>query len=211
MRYMRDAVQASDDAPVLLDSFLSAAVEVDVDACSDGEQVVIGAIMQHIEQAGVHSGDSACSLPPYSLDAAVQDEMREQIRQMALELGVMGLMNVQLAWQDDEIYVIEVNPRASRTVPFVSKCIGASLAKVAARCMAGQSLASQGLPGKLCHLISASRKRCCRLINFPAWTHTGAGNEIYRRGDGHRRHLRRRICQGATGGWRVRRPLVAPP
>ncbi len=144
LRYMRDAVQASDDAPVLLDSFLSAAIEVDVDAVSDGEEVVIGAIMQHIEQAGVHSGDSACSLPPYSLDAAVQDEMRAQIKQMALELGVKGLMNVQLAWQDEEIYVIEVNPRASRTVPFVSKCIGKSLAKIAARCMVGQTLAEQG-------------------------------------------------------------------
>ncbi len=145
LRYMRDAVQASDDAPVLLDSFLSAAVEVDVDAVCDGERVVIGAIMQHIEQAGVHSGDSACSLPPYSLPAPVQDAMREQIRQMALELGVNGLMNVQLAWQDDEIYVIEVNPRASRTVPFVSKCIGTSLAKVAARCMVGKSLEEQGV------------------------------------------------------------------
>ena len=144
LRYMREAVQASDDAPVLLDSFLNAAVEVDIDAVSDGEEVVIGAIMQHIEQAGVHSGDSACSLPPYSLDPAVQDEMRQQVRQMALELGVKGLMNVQLAWQDEEIYVIEVNPRASRTVPFVSKCIGKSLAKVAARCMAGQTLAQQG-------------------------------------------------------------------
>ena len=144
LRYMRDAVQASDDAPVLLDSFLSAAIEVDIDAVSDGEEVVIGAIMQHIEQAGVHSGDSACSLPPYSLDPALQDEMREQVKQMALELGVKGLMNVQLAWQDGEIYVIEVNPRASRTVPFVSKCIGRSLAKVAARCMAGQTLAEQG-------------------------------------------------------------------
>ncbi|MEJ2533339.1 MAG: carbamoyl-phosphate synthase large subunit, partial [Halioglobus sp.] len=144
LRYMRDAVQVSNDSPVLLDSFLSAAIEVDIDAVSDGEQVVIGAIMQHIEQAGVHSGDSACSLPPYSLDPEVQDAMREQVRQMALELGVVGLMNVQLAWQDDEIYVIEVNPRASRTVPFVSKCIGISLAKVAARCMAGKSLAEQG-------------------------------------------------------------------
>ena len=144
LRYMRDAVQASDDAPVLLDRFLGAAVEVDIDAVSDGEEVVIGAIMQHIEQAGVHSGDSACSLPPYSLDARVQDEMREQVKRMALELEVKGLMNVQLAYQDGEIYVIEVNPRASRTVPFVSKCIGVSLAKVAARCMVGQSLAGQG-------------------------------------------------------------------
>ena len=144
LRYMQSAVKASDDAPVLLDSFLSAAIEVDIDAVSDGREVVIGAIMQHIEQAGVHSGDSACSLPPYSLDSAVQDAMREQVKQMALELGVCGLMNVQLAWQDETIYVIEVNPRASRTVPFVSKCIGASLAKIAARCMAGTSLVDQG-------------------------------------------------------------------
>jgi carbamoyl-phosphate synthase large subunit len=144
LRYMRDAVSVSDEAPVLLDRFLSAAIEVDIDAVSDGKQVVIGAIMQHIEQAGVHSGDSACSLPPYSLPAKVQDEMREQVRQMALALGVCGLMNVQLAWQDGRIYVIEVNPRASRTVPFVSKCIGTSLAKIAARCMAGTSLVEQG-------------------------------------------------------------------
>ena len=144
LRYMKNAVLVSDDSPVLLDSFLSAAIEVDIDAVSDGKTVVIGAIMQHIEQAGVHSGDSACALPPYNLPMDVQDEMREQVKQMALELGVCGLMNVQLAWQDNEIYVIEVNPRASRTVPFVSKCIGESLAKVAARCMAGQSLESQG-------------------------------------------------------------------
>ncbi|MEQ8514458.1 MAG: ATP-grasp domain-containing protein, partial [Chromatocurvus sp.] len=143
LRYMNDAVSVSNESPVLLDSFLSAAIEVDIDAVSDGETVVIGAIMQHIEQAGVHSGDSACSLPPYSLPAEVQDMMREQVRQMALELGVRGLMNVQLAWQDDTVYIIEVNPRASRTVPFVSKCIGASLAKIAARCMVGQTLASQ--------------------------------------------------------------------
>jgi carbamoyl-phosphate synthase large subunit len=143
-KYMREAVQVSDDSPVLLDHFLNAAIEVDVDAVSDGKDVVIGAIMQHIEQAGVHSGDSACSLPPYNLAADVQDEMREMCRRMALELGVCGLMNVQLAYQDGEVYVIEVNPRASRTVPFVSKCIGVSLAKVAARCMAGTSLEEQG-------------------------------------------------------------------
>ena len=145
LRYMTDAVRVSEDSPVLLDRFLSAAIEVDIDAVSDGEQVVIGAIMQHIEQAGVHSGDSACSLPPYSLPADVQEAMREVVRKMALELGVCGLMNVQLAWQDDEIFVIEVTPRASRTVPFVSKAVGLSLAKVAARCMAGQSLVSQGV------------------------------------------------------------------
>ena len=143
LRYMRDAVQASEDSPVLLDYFLSSAIEVDIDAVSDGREVVIGAIMQHIEQAGIHSGDSACSLPPYSLPEAVQQEMRDIVKAMAVELNVKGLMNVQLAWQDGKIYVIEVNPRASRTVPFVSKCIGTSLAKVAARCMAGISLAEQ--------------------------------------------------------------------
>ena len=126
---MREAVKVSNDSPVLLDHFLNCAIEVDVDAVCDGKDVVIGAIMQHIEQAGVHSGDSACSLPPYSLPAHIQDEMREQVKNMALELGVVGLMNVQLAMQGDDIYVIEVNPRASRTVPFVSKCIGVSLAK----------------------------------------------------------------------------------
>ncbi|MBE0399981.1 carbamoyl-phosphate synthase large subunit [Halomonas sp. FME1] len=142
--YMTHAVKVSNDSPVLLDHFLSAAIEIDIDAVSDGQQVVIGGIMQHVEQAGVHSGDSACALPPYSLPADVQDKMREQVKQMAVELGVKGLMNVQLAWQDGEIYVIEVNPRASRTVPFVSKCIGISLAQIAARCMAGKTLAEQG-------------------------------------------------------------------
>ena len=143
-RYMMNAVDVSNSAPVLLDRFLDQAVEVDVDAISDGKQVVIGAIMQHIEQAGVHSGDSACSLPAYTLTADVQDEIRRQVIAMAVELEVVGLMNVQLAVQDDKIYVLEVNPRASRTVPFVSKCIGTSLAKVAARCMAGVSLVEQG-------------------------------------------------------------------
>ncbi|AXY43298.1 carbamoyl-phosphate synthase large subunit [Halomonas sp. JS92-SW72] len=142
--YMTHAVKVSNDSPVLLDHFLNAAIEIDIDAVSDGHEVVIGGIMQHIEQAGVHSGDSACALPPYSLPADVQDEMRDQVKRMAVELGVVGLMNVQLAWQDDEIYVIEVNPRASRTAPFVSKCIGTSLAQVAARCMAGKTLAEQG-------------------------------------------------------------------
>jgi carbamoyl-phosphate synthase large subunit len=141
---MREAVQVSDDSPVLLDHFLSSAIEMDVDAVSDGKDVVIGSIMQHIEQAGVHSGDSACCLPPYSISPADQDKMRDMVKRMALELGVVGLMNVQLAIQDGEIYVIEVNPRASRTVPFVSKCIGTSLAQVAARCMAGTSLEEQG-------------------------------------------------------------------
>lgn len=142
-RYLRDAVQASHEAPVLLDHFLDDAIEVDVDCVSDGKEVVIGGIMQHIEQAGVHSGDSACSIPPYSLSDDIQDDMRRQTVAMAKELGVVGLMNVQFAIKGETVYVLEVNPRASRTVPFVSKCIGVSLAKVAARCMAGQTLAEQ--------------------------------------------------------------------
>ena len=148
-RYMNEAVSVSNDAPVLLDRFLDDAIEVDMDAVSDGKQVVIGGLMQHIEQAGVHSGDSACSLPPYSLNQDVQDLMREQSRKMALELGVVGLMNVQFAVKRNEVYVLEVNPRASRTVPFVSKCIGVSLAKVAARCMAGMSLEAQGFTNEI--------------------------------------------------------------
>jgi len=137
---MHTAVQVSNDSPVLLDSFLDHAIEVDIDVICDGEDVVIGGIMQHIEQAGIHSGDSACSLPPYSLPDDVLDEMRIQVVTMAKALNVVGLMNTQLAYQDDEIYIIEVNPRASRTVPFVSKAISAPLANIAARVMAGKSL-----------------------------------------------------------------------
>jgi len=143
-RYMTTAVKVSNDSPVLLDHFLKAAIEVDIDCISDGHQVVIGGIMQHIEQAGVHSGDSACSLPPYSLTESHKNGIREMVTKMALELGVIGLMNTQLAIQDDEIYVIEVNPRASRTVPFVSKCIGRSLAQVAALVMSGKTLSELG-------------------------------------------------------------------
>ena len=142
--YLKNAVVVTPDSPVLLDRFLDLAIEVDVDAVCDGEQVVIGAIMQHIEQAGVHSGDSACSLPPYSLSDELITEIEVQVVAMAMALEVVGLMNVQLAVQAGQIFVLEVNPRASRTVPFVSKCIGRSLAKIAARCMAGTSLKDQG-------------------------------------------------------------------
>ena len=143
-RYMREAVKVSNDSPVLLDRFLNDAIEVDVDALSDGEDVLIGGIMEHIEQAGVHSGDSACSLPPYSLSAALQDELRRQTVAMARALNVVGLMNVQFAIKGDTVYVLEVNPRASRTVPFVSKATGRPLAKIAARCMTGMTLKQQG-------------------------------------------------------------------
>ena len=144
-QYMHTAVQVSNDSPVLLDSFLDHAIEVDIDVISDGKDVVIGGIMQHIEQAGIHSGDSACSLPPYSLDDDVLNQMRDQVIAMAKELNVVGLMNTQLAYQDGEIYIIEVNPRASRTVPFVSKAIGVPLANIAARVMAGETLEEVGL------------------------------------------------------------------
>jgi carbamoyl-phosphate synthase large subunit len=144
-RYMRDAVRVSNESPVLLDRFLDDAIEVDVDAVCDGEQVLIGGIMEHIEQAGVHSGDSACSLPPYTLSEAIQDRMREQMTNLAHALRVVGLMNAQFAIKDEEVYILEVNPRASRTVPFVSKSIGIPLAKVASRCMAGRTLADQGV------------------------------------------------------------------
>ncbi len=148
-RYMREAVKVSNDSPVLLDRYLNDATEVDVDALSDGKQVIIGGIMEHIEQAGVHSGDSACSLPPFSLCEEVQDELRRQTELMAKGLNVVGLMNVQFAIQgrgaNSVVYVLEVNPRASRTVPFVSKATSLPLAKIAARCMAGRSLADQGV------------------------------------------------------------------
>lgn len=145
--YLANAVEVSNDSPVLLDKFLNDAIEVDIDAVCDGKDVLIGAIMEHIEQAGIHSGDSTCSLPPFSLSSVVQHELSEQLKQMARALGVVGLVNAQFAIQGDDIFVLEVNPRASRTVPFVSKASGLSLAKIAARCKAGQSLKDQGLTG----------------------------------------------------------------
>jgi carbamoyl-phosphate synthase large subunit len=143
-QYMLDAVKVSNDSPVLLDRFLDLAIEVDVDAVSDGEDVLIGGIMEHIEQAGVHSGDSGCSLPPNTLTKEIQDELRAQTRKLAKALNVVGLMNIQFAIQSGVIYILEVNPRASRTVPFVSKATGVQLAKVAARVMTGKTLAMQG-------------------------------------------------------------------
>ena len=144
-RYMREAVKVSNDSPVLIDRFLNDAIEVDVDAVCDGHEVLIGGIMEHIEQAGVHSGDSACSLPPFSLSEEQQAELRRQTVALAKALGVVGLMNVQYAIQDGVVFVLEVNPRASRTVPYVSKATGLALAKIAARCMVGQTLAGQGV------------------------------------------------------------------
>lgn len=141
-RYMREAVKVSNESPVLLDRFLNDAIEIDIDAVSDGKTVVVAGIMQHIEQAGVHSGDSACSLPPYSLSNKIQKKLIAQTKLMAKALNVIGLMNVQFAIQNEDIYVLEVNPRASRTIPFVSKAIGRPLAKIAAKVMAGKTLKS---------------------------------------------------------------------
>ncbi|HEY9268316.1 MAG TPA: carbamoyl-phosphate synthase large subunit [Methylotenera sp.] len=166
-RYMREAVKVSNESPVLLDRFLNDALEVDVDALSDGEEVIIGGIMEHVEQAGVHSGDSACSLPPYSLSAKLQDELRVQTKQMAKALGVVGLMNVQFAIQGETVYVLEVNPRASRTVPFVSKACGLQLAKVAARCMVGQSLASQNVTREIVPPFYSVKEAVFPFIKFP--------------------------------------------
>jgi len=166
-RYMREAVKVSNDSPVLLDRFLNDATEVDVDALSDGQEVIIGGIMEHIEQAGVHSGDSACSLPPYSLAPAIQDEIRRQTVAMAKALKVIGLMNVQFAIQGETVFVLEVNPRASRTVPYVSKATGRQLAKIAARCMAGQTLASQGIVGEVVPPYYSVKEAVFPFIKFP--------------------------------------------
>ncbi len=166
-RYMREAVKVSNDSPVLLDRFLNDATEVDVDAVSDGKIVVIGGIMEHIEQAGVHSGDSACSLPPFSLSGAVQDELRRQTIAMAKALRVVGLMNVQFAIQGETIYVLEVNPRASRTVPFVSKATGRPLAKIGARCMAGKTLAEQGVTQEAEPAFYSVKEAVFPFIKFP--------------------------------------------
>ncbi len=166
-RYMREAVQVSEDSPVLLDRFLSDAIEVDVDAVSDGRAVVIGGIMEHIEEAGVHSGDSACSLPPFSLPRKVQEELRRQTVMLARALQVVGLMNVQYAVKDGEIYVLEVNPRASRTVPYVSKATGRPLAKIAARCMVGKTLAAQGIQGEVVPPYYSVKEAVFPFIKFP--------------------------------------------
>lgn len=166
-RYMKEAVKVSNDSPVLLDRFLNDAVEVDVDALSDGNDVIIGGIMEHIEQAGVHSGDSACSIPPYSLPIEIVEELRRQTKAMAKALNVIGLMNVQFAIQENEVYVLEVNPRASRTVPFVSKATGRALAKIAARCMAGQTLKSQGFTQEVIPPYFCVKEAVFPFVKFP--------------------------------------------
>ena len=166
-RYLRDAFQVSNESPILLDHFLDDAIEVDVDVVCDGSEVMIGGIMEHIEEAGVHSGDSACALPPYSLSAVTQAELARQAREMALALDVVGIMNVQFAVKNGDIFVLEVNPRASRTVPFVSKATARPLAKVGALCMAGQSLAQQGVSGQVVPEFFSVKEAVFPFIKFP--------------------------------------------
>lgn len=165
--YTRVAIRMSNESPILLDRFLNDAIEVDVDAVCDGQHVVIGGIMEHIEEAGVHSGDSACSLPPFSLSDAVQRELRDQTRKLALALEVVGLMNVQFAVKDDQVYVLEVNPRASRTVPFVSKSTSRPLAKIAARCMVGRRLDEQGVVDEIVPAYYSVKEAVFPFIKFP--------------------------------------------
>ncbi len=166
-QYMSEAVKVSNESPVLLDRFLDDAIEVDVDAICDGKDVLIGGVMEHIEQAGVHSGDSACSLPPYSLPPQLVDRMRAQMKEMALRLGVVGLMNAQFAIKGDDIFILEVNPRASRTVPFVSKATGLQLAKIAARCMVGMRLADQGYTEERIPSSYSVKEAVFPFIKFP--------------------------------------------
>jgi carbamoyl-phosphate synthase large subunit len=165
--YMRQAVRVSPNLPVLIDKFLEDAVEVDVDALCDGTEVVIGGIMEHIEEAGIHSGDSACSLPSYSLSETTLATLREQTRVLALELGVVGLLNIQFAIQNGVVYVLEVNPRASRTVPFVSKVIGVPLAKLAARVMTGRTLRELGFTAEVVLHYNAVKEAVLPFSKFP--------------------------------------------
>ena len=166
-KYLNEAVEVSNSKPILLDSYLTDAIEVDVDVVSDGTNIEIGGILQHIEQAGIHSGDSACSLPPYSLSNNIQDKMKEQAVNISKELNIIGLMNIQFAIKDDEVYIIEVNPRASRTVPFISKAIGISLAKVASKAMIGRSLKEQNFSSDLPKGLSFVKEAVMPFDKFP--------------------------------------------
>jgi carbamoyl-phosphate synthase large subunit len=166
-QYLTDAVQASEEKPVLIDKFLEDAIEIDVDAIADGETVVIGGVMEHIEEAGIHSGDSACSLPPHSISDGITQEIMRQTKALAKELGVVGLMNVQFAVKKGEIFLLEVNPRASRTIPFVSKAIGVPLAKLAAKVMVGRKLADLGLTETIVPDHISVKEAVFPFIKFP--------------------------------------------
>ena len=206
VNFMNWALEASPDHPILIDKFLEDAIEVDVDAICDGRQTVIGGIMEHIEEAGIHSGDSACVLPPYSLSKAIQEEIKQQTRAMAAELGVIGLINIQFAVKNNEVYVLEVNPRASRTVPFVSKATGVSLAKLATKVMLGHSLEELGFTKEIEPPYFAVKESVFPFRRFPGVDPLlRPGDALHRRGHGDRRRFRLCLCQVATG----RRPVPA--
>ena len=197
--YMTDAVKVSNDSPVLLDRFLDLAIEVDVDAICDGEDVYIGGIMEHVEQAGVHSGDSGCSLPPNSLSAETQADLKEQTRKLARALKVVGLMNIQFAIQNGIVYILEVNPRASRTVPFVSKATGVPLAKMAARVMTGSKLKDLGLTDRARAAVLLGQGVGVPVREVPRGrSDSRPGDEVHRRGHGHGALVRRGVCEGAA-------------
>ena len=199
--FIEKAIEAAPGQPILIDKFMEDAFEIDVDALADGERVVIGAVMQHIEEAGVHSGDAACVLPPYKVSAYHQGIMREYTEQLGLALGVRGLMNVQFALKDEVVCVLEVNPRASRTVPYASKATGLNLAYVAAQVMAGRTLEELGVTRRtargwiLCQRGGASLQETARL-EFIAWTR----DALHRRSDGTCRALWSCLCQVADRG-----------
>ena len=198
-RYISEAVDVSQDRPILIDKFLEDAFEVDVDAVADGRRVVIGGIMEHIEEAGIHSGDSSCVLPTYMVKPEHLETMRNYTRRLALELKVVGLMNVQYAIKEDVVYVLEVNPRASRTVPFVSKATGVPLAKVAVRLMTGRRLEEFGLGDELPVDHFFVKSPVFPFVKFPGVdTILGPEMRVYRRGDGRFRQLRASLRQGSA-------------
>ncbi len=200
INFMKWALEASPDHPILIDKFLEDAIEVDVDAICDGKITVIGGIMEHIEEAGIHSGDSACVLPPFTLTRSVQEEIKTQTRALAAELGVIGLLNIQFAVKGDQIYVLEVNPRASRTVPFVSKATGVSLAKLATKVMLGHSLAELGFTQEIEPPYFAVKESVFPFRRFPGVDpHLRPGDALHRRSHGAGRRLRPGLCQVPTG------------
>ncbi len=198
--YVEFALRASDRHPLLIDRYLDGAIEVDVDAICDGETVVIGGIMEHVERAGIHSGDSACVLPPRTLSPAIQRELERQTRMLARELGVVGLINVQYAIFDSEVYILEVNPRASRTIPFVSKAIGVPLAKLAARVMAGKKLAETGFVREIIPRHVSVKESVFPFVRFPG-VDTILGPEMKSTGE----------VWGSTGASRWRSPRPSWP
>ena len=205
--YMREAVRVSREHPVLIDDFLQDAVEIDVDAVCDGKDVLIGAIMEHIEEAGIHSGDSACMIPPQTLPGVVLEVVRDYVRKIALGLNVVGIVNLQMAYKDGTVYVLEANPRSSRTIPFVSKSVGLPLAKIAANVMIGKSLVEQGFTREPKVPYVSVKEVLLPFDKLPGrGCAAGAGDEVHGGGHGHRLQPGPGLLQGGAVG----RQLSAP-